>query len=105
MFVSVGLMGITYDTDYTLLAGEQIDTSGRFLLDFSHVSSDGLVRNAHGIWYFESVTINGVPAVYLRYIASGQVLKKYPLQDTIMDMFVDMEHIDLINQFLKAAAS
>jgi hypothetical protein len=104
MFVSVGLAGITYDTDYTLLAEEQIDTSGRFLLDFSHVSSDGSVKNAHGIWYFESVTVNGVPAVYLRYTASGQVLKKYPLQDTIMDMFINMEHIDLLNQFLKAAA-
>jgi hypothetical protein len=104
MFVSVGLMGVTYDTDYTLLAEERIDTAGRFLLDFSHVSSDGQVRDAHGIWYFESVTVNGSPAVYLRYTASGKVLKKYPLQDTIMSIFVDMEHIDLLNQFLKAAA-
>ena len=103
MFISVGLMGITYDTDYTLLAEEQIDAAGRFLIDFSHVSSDGQVRDAHGVWYFESVTVNGAPAVYLRYTASGKVLKKYPLQDTIMSMFVNMEHVDLLNQFLKAA--
>jgi hypothetical protein len=105
MFISVGLMGITYDTDYTLRAEERIDNAGRFLLDFSHVSSDGLVRDAHGVWYFESVTVNGAPAVYLRYTASGKVLKKYPLQDTVMGMFVNMEHVDLLHQFLNAAGT
>jgi hypothetical protein len=104
MSVSVGLAGVTYDTTYTLLAEERIDAAGRFLLDFSPVSSDGLVRDPHGVWYFESVTVNGAPAVYLRYTASGKVLKKYPLQDTIMGMFVNMEHVDLLKQFLKAAA-
>jgi hypothetical protein len=104
MFISVGLMGITYDTVYTLLADEQIDTPARYLLDFSHAADDGLVQSAHGIWYFESVVVNGTPAVYTRYIANGKVLKKYPLQDTIMSMFVNMEHIDLMNQFLRAVS-
>jgi hypothetical protein len=105
MFVSVGLLGINYNTAYTLLAEERIDTPARFLLDFSYVSGDGLVQNAHGIWYFESVTVNGSPAVYTRYIAKGTVLRKYPLQETIMNMFVNLEHIDLMNQFLKAASA
>jgi hypothetical protein len=102
MFISVGLMGITYDADYTLLAAELVDTPSRFLLDFSHYADDGRIKDAHGIWYFESVTVNGKAAVYMRYIASGKVLKKFPLQDTIMDIFVDMEHIDMLNQVLRA---
>jgi hypothetical protein len=104
MFISVGLMGINYNTAYTLLAEEQINTPGSFLLDFSHVSGDGLVRSAHGLWYFESVTVNGNPAVYIRYIAKGTVLRKYPLQETVMSMFVNLEHIDMMNQFLKAVS-
>jgi hypothetical protein len=105
MFISVGLLGINYNTAYILLAEERIDTPARFLLDFSYVSGDGLVQSARGIWYFESVMVNGSPAVYTRYIAKGTVLRKYPLQETIMDMFVNLEHIDLINQFLKAASA
>jgi hypothetical protein len=104
MSVSVGLMGITYDTTYTVLVDEQIDTPSRLLLDFSFVSSDGNVQDAHGIWYLESVLVNGSPATYARYTAHGKVLKKYPLQKTIMGTFINQEHIDLMNQFLKAAS-
>jgi hypothetical protein len=104
MLISVGLLNITYDTEYVLLAAEVLNTPSRFLLDFSHVSDDGRVRKAHGIWYFEAAAVEGVMGTYIRYIADGQVLKVYPLQDTIMHMFVNMEHIDILNQFLQAVS-
>jgi hypothetical protein len=101
--VSVGLMGINYETTYPMNVTEPVNTPDRLLIDYSFFSSDGLVKDdAHGTWYLEAVSLNGVPGTYVRYTAHGVVLKKYPLQETIMDMFVGMEHVEIMNQFLRA---
>ncbi|MDR1588190.1 MAG: hypothetical protein LBS57_12105 [Treponema sp.] len=106
MLVSVGLMGINYETAYTMYVTEPVNIPGCLLIDYSFFSGDGLVKNdAHGTWYLEAVSLNGIPGAYIRYTAHGVVLKKYPLQETIMDMFVNMEHVEIMNQFLRAGGN
>jgi hypothetical protein len=103
MSVSVGLMGLNYETTYTMYVTEPVNTRNRLLIDYSFLSGDGLVKNdAHGIWFLEDASLNGVPGTYVYYTVHGVVLKKFPLQETIMDMFVNMEHVDIMNQFLRA---
>ncbi|MDR2134326.1 MAG: hypothetical protein LBP27_04395 [Treponema sp.] len=102
MSVSVGLMGINYETTYTMYVTEPVNISGRLLIDYSFFSGDGLVKNdAHGTWYLDAASQDGVPGTYVRYTAHGVVLKKYPLQETIMEMFINMEHVEIMNQLLR----
>jgi hypothetical protein len=103
MSVSVGLMGINYETTYTMRVTEPVNIPGRLLIDYVFLSGDGLVKNdAHGTWYLEAVSQDGVPGTYVRYTAHGVVLKKYPLQETVMEMFINMEHVEIMNQLLRA---
>jgi hypothetical protein len=103
MSVSVGLMGVNYETTYTMHVTEPVNTRNRLLIDYAFVSGDGLVKNdAHGIWVLEAASLNGVPGTYVYYSVHGIVLKKYPLQETIMEMFINREHVDIMNQFLRA---
>jgi hypothetical protein len=103
MSVSVGLMGVNYETAYTMYVTEPVNTQSRLLIDYSFLSGDGLLKNdAHGTWFLEAASLNGTPGTYVRYTAHGVVLKKFPLQETIMEIFVNREHVDIMNQFLRA---
>ncbi|MDR0656944.1 MAG: hypothetical protein LBG22_11570 [Treponema sp.] len=109
MHLSVGLMGIYYDSVYTLFARAQIDTPKKLLIEFAplnrteaYISEDGTVRRPLGLWYLEEIEVRGEPCTYVRYIADGEVLKKYPLQDTVMALFVDREHQELLKQLSRA---
>jgi hypothetical protein len=109
MHLSVGLVGIYYDSVYTLFAQTPIDTPKKLLIEFAplnraetYISEDGTVRRPLGLWYLEELEVRGQTCTYVRYIADGEVLKKYPLQDTVMALFVDMEHQELLKQLTRA---
>jgi ribosome-associated toxin RatA of RatAB toxin-antitoxin module len=101
--IGVGFKGFSFDTYYTLLAVEKENTPERYLLDFSHVADDGSIKDAWGQWYFESIRLNGRELTYIRYTTSSRVIRKFPLQKTIMGWIINMEYTDLMSQFLKAA--
>jgi hypothetical protein len=101
--LSVGVMGINVNTVNTMRMVETVDAPFRLLMDYTWYSGDGLLLpDFRGQWYFESVTVNGIQGTYIRYTAHGTVVKKYPFQETVMRMFVNAEHLDLMRQFLKA---
>ncbi|MDR1949839.1 MAG: hypothetical protein LBQ38_10645 [Spirochaetaceae bacterium] len=102
--LSVGLLGLTFNTNYTLLFQEAGNTADVYYLTFSHVDDDGTVKDVHGFWYFESLVLLGEPYTYVRYYSSSRVLRKFPLQRMIMSMFNGQENIDMVNQLLRAAA-
>lgn len=101
--IRVGFKNFSFDTDYTLLAVEQVNTQDKYLLDFSHVSDDGSVKDAWGVWYFENIHLDGAEHTYVRYTTSCKTLRKFPLQRVIMGIIINMEYTDLMNQFLQAA--
>jgi hypothetical protein len=101
--VGVGFKSFSFDTYYTLLAVEKQNTPERYVLDFSHVADDGSIKEAWGQWYFESLWLEGKEWTYIRYTTSSRVIRKFPLQKTIMGWIIDNEYTDLMNQFLKAA--
>ncbi|MDR0997503.1 MAG: SRPBCC family protein [Treponema sp.] len=103
--IGVGFKGFSFDTYYTLLAVEKENTPERYLLDFSHVADDGSIKDAWGQWYFESLRLDGREWTYIRYTTSSRVVRKFPLQKTIMGWIINMEYTDLMSQFLKAARS
>jgi ribosome-associated toxin RatA of RatAB toxin-antitoxin module len=103
--IGVGFRNFSYDTRYTLLAVEKQNTPERYLLDFSHVADDGSIKEAWGQWYFESLWLEGKEWTYIRYTTSSRVIRKFPLQKTIMGWIINKEYTDLMSQFLKAAHS
>jgi hypothetical protein len=103
--IGVGFKNFSYDTCYTLLAVEKENTPERYLLDFSHVADDGSIKEAWGQWYFESLWLEGRECTYVRYTTSSRVVRKFPLQRTIMGWIINKEYTDLMNQFLKAVRS
>jgi hypothetical protein len=104
MFVSVGLLGISYDTNYVMRVTRPVDDAHRLLLDYVWYAGDGLVKDdAWGRWYIESATSNGIEGTYVRFVVHGTVLNKYPLQESAMRTFVNSEYEDVLKQFLKAA--
>ncbi|MDR0450373.1 MAG: SRPBCC family protein [Treponema sp.] len=103
--IGVGFKSFSFDTYYTLLAVEKENTPERYLLDFTHVADDGSIKDAWGQWYFESVRLEGREWTYIRYTTSSRVLRKFPLQKTVMGWIINMEYTDLMNQFVKAARS
>jgi hypothetical protein len=105
MIVGVELFGISFLTTYRVLVRELRNTSEEFVLDFSHVSDDGNVKNVLGRWYLKKIPSSpgGDEQYYVRYYASSKVACKYPFQRMIMAMFIDGESRDLMKQFLKAA--
>ncbi|MDR1597011.1 MAG: hypothetical protein LBR99_04830 [Treponema sp.] len=105
MIVGLELFGISFLTAYRVLVRELRNTSEEFVLDFSHVSDDGNVKNVFGRWYLKKIppSPGGNEHYYVRYYASSKVLCKYPFQRMIMTMFIDGESRDLMKQFLKAA--
>jgi hypothetical protein len=103
--VGVGFKNFSFDTYYTLLAVEKQNTAERYQLDFSHVADDGSIKDAWGQWYFESIRLEGKEWTYVRYTTSSRVIRKFPLQRTIMGWIINKEYTDLMNQFLAAARS
>jgi hypothetical protein len=102
--VTVGLLGITFTGRYTVLVREIVNNPAQFVLEFSHVTDNGAIRNVHGQWYFESVTVNDRPGTYIRYISSSESIRRSILQKTAMALFVGAEFTDMTDQLLKAAA-
>jgi hypothetical protein len=104
MTTSVSLMGINFETVYTMKVDEPLNDASRCFLDYSFYFGDGQVKDGtFGAWYLEAASAGRLSGTYIRYAARGVVLKKYPLQDTVMSMFVNKEHTDILNQLLKAA--
>jgi hypothetical protein len=104
MNTSVSLMGIHYETVYTMKVDESLNDASHCFLDYSFYSSDGQVKDgSFGAWYLEAASAGGVRGAYIRYTNRGVVLKKYPLQDMVMSLFVNKEHTDILSQLLKAA--
>jgi hypothetical protein len=101
--LSVGALGITFIANYTILLKEEVNDSSRFLLRFSHLSDDGMVRNIHGYWYFQTVDIKGKNCTYVRYYSASDSIKKNALQKVAAAMFIDSEYTGMLKELLSAA--
>lgn len=101
--LTVGALGFTFITNHTILLKEEVNDSGRFLLRFSHLADDGMVRNVHGYWYFQTVDIKGKSYTYIRYYSASDSLKKNALQKVASAMFIDSEYMGMLKELLAAA--
>jgi hypothetical protein len=102
--LSISLLGVTFDTEYTVEIREAIDTPEVYCWTFTHFSDDGTIKDVQGMWYFETAPVSGEPVTYVRYFSSCRVLRKFAMQRMIMAMFNKQENLSMIRQFLKAAA-
>ena len=100
--VSIGLMGFSFDTRYTLLSHTPIDTPGAFAMTWTHAGDDGTIKNIRGNWYLQAVMVDNKPYTYIRYTAFSTAVRKFPLQRMIMNLFKDGEHFDMLKQFIRA---
>jgi hypothetical protein len=105
MAVGAQFLGIDFLVKYRVLATETRDTPDEFILDFSHVSDDGSVKDVSGRWHVKKLPrLDGEEQqCYIRYYAHSRALRKYPLQRMIMSLFINSESRDLMEQFVKAA--
>ncbi|WP_010261167.1 hypothetical protein [Treponema primitia] len=105
MVVGAEFLGISFITKYRVVVNELLNTADEFILNFSHVSDDGNVKDVYGQWHLKRIprSGDGEDRFYVRYFASSKVVRKYPLLRTIMAMFIDGESKDLMKQFLKSA--
>ncbi|AEF84846.1 hypothetical protein TREPR_1000 [Treponema primitia ZAS-2] len=105
MTVGATLLGISFLTKYRVSVTELFNSPEEFVLDFSHVSDDGNVKDVYGRWYLKKIPLSaeGEQRFYVRYYASSKVIRKYPFLRMIMAMFINSESRDLMNQFLKTA--
>ncbi|MDR2314330.1 MAG: hypothetical protein LBE02_07325 [Spirochaetaceae bacterium] len=102
--ITVGVMGVTAVTAYSVLMETPLDSPGKFLLNFSHVSDNGSIRKVHGFWYLETVTIDERPHTYLRYYAYSEPLRVMALQKQVTSLFIGAEYEAMIEEVLAAAA-
>ncbi|MDR2210785.1 MAG: hypothetical protein LBO65_04865 [Spirochaetaceae bacterium] len=102
--VTVGALGITVVTAYSVLMESPIDSPEKFLLTFSHVSDNGSIRNVHGFWYLQAVTIDGQPHTYLRYYSYYEPLRVNMLQRQVTAWFIGAENATMVEEVLAAAA-
>jgi hypothetical protein len=102
--VTVGVMGITVVTSYSVLMETPLDSPEKFLLTFSHVSDNGSIRNVNGFWYLETVAINGQPHTYLRYYSHSEPLRVNALQKQASSWFIGSEYSGMLKEVLAAAA-
>ncbi|MDR2500997.1 MAG: hypothetical protein LBD37_07965 [Treponema sp.] len=100
--VSIGLMGFSFDTRYTLLSHTPIDTPDAFAMTWTHAGDDGSIKNIRGNWYLQAVMVDNKPYTYIRYAAFSTAVRKFPLQRMVMNMFKDLEHFDMLKQFIRA---
>jgi hypothetical protein len=105
MAVGAEFLGIDFLVKYRVAVAELRDTPEEFILDFSHVSDDGDVKDVSGRWHIKKLPRpeGAEQQCYIRYHASSKVARKYPLQRMIMSLFINSESRDLMNQFIKAA--
>jgi hypothetical protein len=107
MAVGARFFGIDFLVNYRVAVTELRDTPEEFILDFSHVSDDGGVKDVSGRWHVRKLSQakGSEQQCYVRYYAHSKVARKYPLQRVIMSLFIDGESRDLMNQFIKAAGN
>ena len=103
MQLSVGAMGISFVTNYTILITKEIDEPGCLLLRFSHLADDGTVRNVRGYWYFRQVDIGGKTHTYIRHYSASDSIRKNVLQKTATAMFAESEYTGILKELLAAA--
>jgi hypothetical protein len=103
MQLTVGVLGITVVSNYSVLMTEQIDEPDCFLLRFSHYSDDGTVKNVQGYWYFKTVYVDGKPRTYIRYFSASNALRKNPFQKTATSMFIVSEYSGMLKELIAAA--
>jgi hypothetical protein len=105
MAVGAEFLGLSFLTNYRVLVTEVRNTPDEFILDFSHVSDDGSVKDVAGRWYLKKLphAEGAEQQYYVRYHAYSKVARKYPLQRMIMSMFINSESRDLMRQFVEAA--
>ncbi|GHV07774.1 hypothetical protein FACS189485_18540 [Spirochaetia bacterium] len=101
--IRIGSNNLSYDTRYTTLASEQLNTRDKYLLYYSHVSDDGSIKDAWGGWYFENVMVKGKECTYVRYITSNKTFRKFLIQRLALSLVIKKEYADLMDQFLRAA--
>jgi hypothetical protein len=101
MLAGIDILGVSYTVHFRQLVTVVVDEPGRLILDYSHVSDDGKVKDARGAWYFESLP--GTNRVYVRYYAASRVIRRFPLQRFFMSMLIDDETSGALRQFLAAA--
>lgn len=106
MTVGAEFLGIDFLVNYRVSVAELRNTPEEFILDFSHVSDDGSVKDVSGRWHIKKLppSEGSEQRYYIRYYAYSKTLRKYPLQRMIMSLFINSESRDLMNQFIKAAA-
>jgi hypothetical protein len=102
--MTVGAMGITVVTAYTVLLETPVDTPDKFLLTFSHVSDNGSIRKVFGFWYLESIMIDGKPYTYLRYYSTSEPLRVNILQRQVSSWFISSEYGTMLKDVITAAA-
>jgi hypothetical protein len=105
MAVGAEFLGIKFLVNYRVLCAELRNTPEEFVLDFSHVSDDGGVKDVSGRWHVKKLpqAEGAEPQFYIRYYAYSKVVRKYPLQRMIMSLFIHSESRDLMKEFVKAA--
>jgi ribosome-associated toxin RatA of RatAB toxin-antitoxin module len=103
--VTVGALGITVASTYEVLLKVLIDEPGKFLVEFTHYSDDGTVRNVRGYWYFESVELGNKTCTYLRNYTAVESLEVNMLQKTAATLFIGSEYMSMLRELQKAAKS
>jgi hypothetical protein len=101
--VTVGALGITVVSSYSVLLKVLIDEPGKFLVEFTHYSDDGTVRNVRGYWYFESVEVENKTCTYLRNYSATDSLQTNILQKTAASLFMGAEYMGMLRELLAAA--
>jgi hypothetical protein len=101
--VTVGALGITVVSNYSVLIKTLIDEPGKFLMEFTHYSGDGTVRNVRGYWYFETVELGNRSCTYLRNYSATDSLQVNGLQKAAASMFMGSEYMGMLRELLKAA--
>jgi hypothetical protein len=105
MAVGAEFLGIEFLVKYRVAVTELRNTPDEFILDFTHVSDDGSVKDVSGRWQIKKLPRSeGMEQqCYVRYHTGSKAAPKYPLQRMIMSLFINSESRDLMNQFVKAA--
>jgi hypothetical protein len=107
MTVGAKFLGIDFLVRYRVATTRLRDTPEEFILDFSHVSDDGSVKDISGRWYVKKLPRreDAEQQCYVRYHAYSKALRQYPFQRALMSLLINSESRDLMEQFIKAADS
>jgi hypothetical protein len=105
MAVGAEFLGIEFLVKYRVAVAELRNTPEEFILDFTHVSDDGSVKDVSGRWQLKKLPRpeGAEQQCYVRYHARSKAAPQYPFQRMIMSLFINSESRDLMNQFVKAA--